>query len=118
MRLTGTPTAAGSFPFQVTVKDAYGTTATLNLAVAVKAKVAVKTTKLLVTKVGKLYRATLRTDGGVAPFTWKVTSGRFPVGIRLDRKSGVLSGTARKAGNVPAHVHGHGLLSVRRPRSR
>ena len=99
--LAGTPTAAGSFPVQVSVKDAYGTAATLNLQVGVKAKVAVTTTKLLVTKVGKLYRATLHTNGGVAPFKWKVTSGRFPVGIRLDRTLGVLSGKAGKAGKYP-----------------
>ncbi len=99
--LDGTPTAAGSFPVQVSVKDVYGTTATLNLTVTVKAKVTVKTAKLPVTKVGKLYQATLRTVGGVAPFTWKVTAGKFPVGIRLDRKAGVLSGMSRKAGTFP-----------------
>jgi len=99
--LTGTPTAAGSFPVQVTVKDTYGTTATLNALLVVKAKVAVKTLKLPVTKVGKLYRATLRTVGGVSPFKWKVTSGRFPVGIRLDRIAGVLGGTPRQAGTYP-----------------
>ena len=100
-QLSGTPDAAGSFPFQVSVKDNYGTTATLSLIVTVKAKVTVKTAKLAVTKVGKLYKATLRAAGGVAPFTWKVTSGKFPVGIRLDRKLGVLGGTSRKAGTFP-----------------
>jgi hypothetical protein len=30
-----------------------------------------------------------------------VTSGRFPVGIRLDRKAGVVSGAARTAGTFP-----------------
>jgi len=99
--LNGTPTAAGSFPVQITVKDTYGTTATLNALLVVKAKVAVKTLKLPVTKVGKLYRATLRTVGGVSPFKWKVTSGRFPVGIRLDRIAGVLGGTPRQAGTYP-----------------
>ena len=83
------------------MKDTYGTTATLNALLVVKAKVAVKTLKLPVTKVGKLYRATLRTAGGVAPFKWKVTSGRFPVGIRLDRIAGVLGGTPRVAGTYP-----------------
>lgn len=99
--INGTPTAAGSFPLQVSAKDAYGTTATLNLSVVVNAKVAGKTTRLPVTKVGHLFRATLRTTGGVGPFSWKVTSGKFPVGIRLDRKTGVLSGMARKAGTFP-----------------
>ena len=75
-----------------------GTSAVVGLSLAVKAKVTVRTTKLPITKVGKVYRATLRTTGGVVPMIWKVTSGKFPVGIRLDRRTGVISGIARKAG--------------------
>ena len=99
--LTGSPDAAGTFRFQVSVKDTYGTVATANGVAAVKNKVAVKTTKLPATKVGRPYRWLLRAAGGVAPLTWKATSGKFPVGIRLDRKTGVLSGTARQAGLYP-----------------
>jgi len=95
--ISGTPTAAGSLSFQASAKDAYGKTATVNLQVVVKAKVTVKTTRLPATKVGKLFRATLRTAGGVGPFTWKA-SGKFPVGLRFNRTTGVLSGAARKAG--------------------
>jgi hypothetical protein len=71
------------------------------VSLVVHAKVAVKTLRLAPTKIGKPYRATLRTAGGVGPFTWKVTSGRFPVGIRLDRKTGLLTGRAQKAGTFP-----------------
>jgi len=99
--VSGTPAAAGSFALPVTVTDSYGTTATVNVPLVVRAKVAVKTVRLPVTKVGKLFHATLRTTGGVAPLKWKVTSGRFPVGIRLNRVTGVLSGKARKAGIYP-----------------
>ena len=99
--ISGTPTAPGSLSLPVSVTDSYGTVATLSLALVVKAKVTVKTLKLPITKVGKLYRATLRTNGGVVPFTWKVTAGKFPIGIRLDRKTGVLSGKPQKAGVFP-----------------
>ena len=99
--VSGTPVAAGSFGLAVTVTDSYGTTATLNLPLVVRAKVAVKTLRLPITKVGKLFKATLRTVGGVAPFKWKVTSGKFPVGIRLDRTTGVLAGKAQQAGVYP-----------------
>jgi large repetitive protein len=95
--ISGTPTAAGSFSLQVSAKDAYGKTATTNLGVVVKARVTVKTARLPLTKVGKLFRVTLRTAGGVGPFTWKA-SGKLPVGLRFNRKTGVLSGAARKAG--------------------
>ena len=98
--ISGTPTAAGSLSLQASAKDAYGKTATVNLQVVVKAKVTVKTTRLPATKVGKLFRVTLRTAGGVGPFTWKA-SGKFPVGLRFNRTTGVLSGAARKAGKFP-----------------
>ena len=99
--ISGTPTAAGSTSDQFTVKDAFGQTAVVDVRLTVHAALAVKTAKLPATRVGKLYRAVLRTNGGVQPFLWKVTSGKFPVGIRLDRKTGVLSGTAKKAGSFP-----------------
>jgi hypothetical protein len=99
--LSGTPTAPGSFPLKLTVKDAYGTTASVDATLVVKAKLAAITKRLAPTKVGKTYRFVLRTNGGVAPFTWKVASGKFPVGIRLNRATGVLSGTPRKAGTFP-----------------
>jgi large repetitive protein len=97
--ITGTPAGPGTFPFQISVKDAYGAAATVNSTATVKAKLAIKTAKLRATKVGKLYRAVLRTNGGVQPFVWKVTSGKFPVGIRLNRTTGVLGGTPRQAGS-------------------
>lgn len=63
-----------------------------------RAKVAAKTTRLPAGKVGKAYRATLRATGGVGPYAWRVTLGRLPVGIRLDRKTGLLTGAPRRAG--------------------
>jgi large repetitive protein len=94
----GTPATAGSFAVQVSAKDVYGASATASTTVVAKGKLTLKPTKLPVTRAGKAFRATLRSTGGVGPLTWKVTSGKFPIGIRLDRKTGVLSGTARKAG--------------------
>ena len=99
--LNGTPPAAGPFPLQISVKDAYGTTATLDPVIIVNARLAMKTANLRATGVGKLYRATLRTAGGVPPFTWRATSGTFPAGIRLNRRLGVLSGKPGKPGAYP-----------------
>jgi hypothetical protein len=94
--ISGTPTAAGSFPLQVSAKDVYGGTATANLRVVVKARVTVKTARLPLAKVGRLFRVALRTAGGVRPFTWKA-SGKLPVGLRFSR-TGVLSGKPSTAG--------------------
>ena len=94
----GKPAAAGSFAVQVATKDVYGATAAAAATVVVKGKLTLKPTKLPVTSTGRAFRATLKSTGGVGPLTWKVTSGKFPSGIRLDRKTGVVSGTARTAG--------------------
>jgi hypothetical protein len=96
--ITGTPTAAGSFSVVLTVADAYGTKVNVAVPIKVAAKLAVSTLKLPAVKVGKAYQATLRTKGGVSPVTWKVTSGKFPVGIRLDRKAGMIVGKPQHAG--------------------
>jgi hypothetical protein len=96
--ISGAPAAAGAFTFQVSAKDVYGGTATASTAVTVKAKLTLKAALLPVTTQGKAFRATLRPTGGVGPLAWKVTSGKLPVGIKLDSRTGVLSGTAKTAG--------------------
>ena len=96
--INGTPDTPGTFRLKFTVTDQDGDTATVDAPLTVKAKLAVVTTRLTVVRVGRSYRALLRTNGGVGRFRWKVTSGRFPVGIRLDVRTGVVTGVPRKAG--------------------
>ena len=102
--ITGTPAAAGSFALKLNVADALGSNATVDLPLVVAPKLTVTTLRLPVTKVGALYQATVRTRGGAAPIKWKVTAGKFPVGIRLDTKTGILSGKPRTAGIFPITV--------------
>ena len=102
--ITGTPAAAGSFALKLNVADTLGSNATVDLPLVVAPKLTVTTLRLPVTKVGSLYQATVRTRGGAAPIKWKVTAGKFPVGIRLDTKTGILSGKPRTAGIFPFTV--------------
>jgi large repetitive protein len=96
--ISGTPDTPGSFRLEFTVTDQDGDTATVSAPLTVKAKLAVVTTRLSAVRVGRSYRALLRTNGGVGHVRWKVTAGRFPVGIRLDVRTGVVTGVPRKAG--------------------
>ncbi len=103
--VTGTPTGAGgSFGTKLAVTDANKTTAMVDLPLTVAGKLSIATLKLPSIRVGRPYRATVRTRGGVQPIKWKVTSGRFPVGIRLDTKTGILTGAPRKAGTFTITV--------------
>jgi hypothetical protein len=96
--ITGTPAITGSFPVTLAAIDTEGRTATLALTVLVYPRLAISTTRLLSVRVGQSYRTTVRTSGGVGPVRLSVRSGRFPVGIHLNGKTGVLSGKPRKAG--------------------
>jgi hypothetical protein len=100
--ISGTPTDAGTSPVQVTVTDALGLTQTLSLRMDVAQQLELIKRSLRTAKVGHAYSARLFATGGVAPKTWKIVAGSLPVGLRLNAKTGVISGTARRAGT--AHV--------------
>jgi hypothetical protein len=96
--IAGTPTAAGVFPFAATATDPEGRVATYAGRITVAPKLTVSTLLVRPGRVGKLFRSTLRTVGGVKPTTWRVVSGPLPRGVRLDRTTGMLSGIPKKAG--------------------
>ena len=86
--IAGTPDKAGSFRLAIALTDQYDDRTTTDAYLIVKAKPTITTTRLAPARVGRSYRAPLHSNGGVTPFHWKVTSGRFPVGIRLNTSTG------------------------------
>ena len=95
--LSGTPRAAGTFSFDLKATDSEGRQATLDIALRVAPKLALRTLALKPAKVGRAYRARLATSGGVAPVKWTL-NGKLPVGVRFDKRAGTLAGTPRRAG--------------------
>ena len=103
--LAGTPTAAGPLQITVSVTDASGFLANVQIALDVKAKLAIATKRLATAKVGKEYKALITTVGGVLPLKrLKIASGKFPVGMRLDRTLGAIVGKPRLAGTFTITV--------------
>ena len=49
--------------------------------------------------VGLAYSQALAATGGTAPYTWSVTKGTLPPGLKLQSSSGVISGTLTTAGS-------------------
>jgi hypothetical protein len=96
----GTPRAGGSATGRFTVTDALGQTATVTASFVVKPRLALERHRLPGARAGATYRARLRAQGGVGPFSWR-TTGTLPPGIRLDRRSGLLTGVARSRGSFP-----------------
>ncbi|HEY7381012.1 MAG TPA: Ig domain-containing protein [Gaiella sp.] len=110
--IEGIPTAAGTFNVTINASDNEGRTATAAARLTVAPKLALATKRLAATKTGVLYRATLKTRGGVTPLTWGKLAGRLPIGIRFDRKTGVFSGTAKKPGTYRVSVKVTDALKV------
>lgn len=98
--LSGTPTAGGSFSFTVTATDANGFTASRAYTVTISAAaIALNPATVPGATLAAAYSQTLTASGGVAPYTYAVTSGTLPAGLSLNGATGVLSGTPTAAGS-------------------
>jgi len=97
--ISGVPGVAGSGAVKLTVTDALGLTDTLDLSIPVAAKLAITKKLLRAAKAGVKYKAHFLATGGVTPKTWKIVGGKLPTGLRLNSKTGELTGIARKAGS-------------------
>jgi hypothetical protein len=111
-RITGTPGAAGSFPLRAVATDAEGRTAAVELGIVVAPRLAIRTTGLVLGRIGRPYRSFVRTAGGIAPRAFRVARGRLPAGIRLDPAKGILGGTPRTSGVVRITIEARDALGV------
>ena len=100
-QVTGLPTASGTFPFSVRVSDAASGTATQDMSITVAAGSgpSITTTPLPDVTAGTAYSEPLIGTGGVAPYTWSVTSGTLPAGLSLDPGTGMITGTSASPGS-------------------
>jgi Putative Ig domain len=115
--ITGTPTASGSFPLTLAVTDAAGSSAAVDLTLAIAPRLTIASAPVARATVGRRYRARLAFRGGVGAVTWKVVRGTLPRGIQLNTKTGVLAGTARKAGTYRVTVTATDALGARATRT-
>jgi large repetitive protein len=102
--LSGRPTVAGAFSLKLIVTDALGFTDSVDLKLTLAAKLSITTKALSPARAGHAFRARLGASGGVQPRTWKLVQGFLPAGIRLNKHTGELSGTARRAGRATVVV--------------
>lgn len=99
--ISGTPTAAGTSNFTVTVTDAATTprSASRDYSLTIQSApvLTITTTTLPGATVGVAYTQTLAASGGTTPYTWSVTAGALPAGLGIDPATGVISGTPTTA---------------------
>ena len=97
-RISGTPTAPGSFNFTIKVTDRNSATDSQALAIVVDpAPVTISTTSLPNGTVGAAYSQTLAATGGVGNYSWTVILGSLPAGLSLS-PAGTITGTPTSAG--------------------
>ena len=108
--ITGTPTASGSYSFDIIATDSSVPTntsnATFTISVAAAAlpgaPLSITTSSLPSATHGQSYSNALQTSGGIAPYSWSITSGSLPAGLSL--ANGVISGTPTASGNFSIAV--------------
>lgn len=96
--VTGTPALAGTTRSTITVRDARGTSDTLQVTFTTRALLAFHKTKLpRIGKVGRLYSWRVPVAGASETKIYLV-SGRIPPGLELDEATGFLTGRPLVAG--------------------
>jgi hypothetical protein len=107
--ISGTPTTAiTATPLTFTVTDSTTPTSlkqTVNLTLTINpptATITITNTTLPNGAINTAYNTTLNATGGVAPYTWALTSGTLPAGMNFNTTTGVIGGTPTvTASNVP-----------------
>ena len=96
--LSGKPTAAGTFTFAVTATDAKACTGTRGYSIQVVCPaITLSPATLPVGTLNEAYNKTITATGGIAPYSYAVTTGNPPTGLNL-APGGLLSGTPTATG--------------------
>lgn len=100
--LTGTPSAPGSFAFNVTATDTAGCMVTQSYTLDITGCPVITLTPSTLPNgggIGAAYSQFIVASGGQAPYTWSITSGALPGGISLTT---VNDSTVQVSGNFSA----------------
>jgi hypothetical protein len=108
---TPAPGATRDVAVAVRISDADGQTATCSLAFTVRPVQprradypAIETMQLPPGVVGEPYEFTLCATGGTPPYHWAALADKLPAGLKLDARSGTLSGMPRAASDQAIRI--------------
>lgn len=96
--LSGTPTAMGAFTFTVRVQDASGASTEKPMSMNVSGGLTIPACPSPVADAAAAYASDVSAIGGVAPYSWSISSGALPAGISLNASTGHFSGSPSQPG--------------------
>jgi hypothetical protein len=96
--IAGIPESPGSYPLGFSASDGTSHIARIDFTLTVYPRLAFATVRLAPVRRGRFFRANVRATGAVGSVVFRVVTGRFPIGVRLDGRAGAIRGTPRKAG--------------------
>lgn len=105
--IKGVPTLIGDFAFEVRVTDSEGNEANAPFSILVQGNrppsqsLSISTSMLPSGTIDIPYAFTVIAFGGVAPYSWAISSGALPAGITIGTKTGIIAGTAAESGTFP-----------------
>jgi hypothetical protein len=99
--ISGMPSQSGDATFTIGVKDSSSpiTTAQASMTIHIASALEIATENLPAGTVKASYTANLSADGGTAPYTWSVVSGKLPSGLKLNGSGGI-AGTPTESGQT------------------
>ena len=102
--LTGTPTAAGTYPFTAQVADATAPTSqtasgSFSITIDPGPALAITTAQLFDGTAGSYYSSTVQTTGGAGSDQFYVSSGSLPQGLSLNGSTGQITGVPSQGGS-------------------
>jgi hypothetical protein len=96
--ISGTPSAIGTYSFNLVATDALGGTSTQTESVGIVAGPSITSSALAGGEVGVAYSVTPSISGTTGPYTWSVTNGSLPTGLSINASSGTVSGQPSASG--------------------
>jgi hypothetical protein len=108
--IAGVPDSPGSFPLAFSAIDNEGHATTIDFTLTVYPRLTLTAARLAPVRVGRRFRAKVRTEGAIGAVSMRVVAGRFPVGVRLDGSKGLIRGAPRKAGAYRVTIQAHDSL--------
>jgi hypothetical protein len=90
--LTGTSAVPGTFPMTFQASDSAGRTATIACTLVIAAAPPVVTCPSATGQATIAYSSKVGATGGVAPYTFSISSGTLPAGLNLEPATGAISG--------------------------